>query len=187
LWNTDRTVLTIWLDPGRIKRDLQPNLKLGAPLQSKEKYRLIVSKNWKDTEGRSLQKEYDWVFTTGPRDSLSPDPAKWKMDLPKVLSRDAVTVSCMETLDHFLLMESMHITGKNGEPVKGVFSVKQGDRSYSFIPDALWEAGNYSLVVASRLEDLAGNNLNRPFDRDVTKTKEPSTKEYHVRSFTIKK
>ena len=32
LWNEDRTVLTVWLDPGRIKRDLQPNLKLGNPL-----------------------------------------------------------------------------------------------------------------------------------------------------------
>ena len=25
LWNHDRTMLTLWLDPGRIKRDLQPN------------------------------------------------------------------------------------------------------------------------------------------------------------------
>ena len=33
LWNKERTMLTLWLDPGRIKRDLQPNQKLGSPLQ----------------------------------------------------------------------------------------------------------------------------------------------------------
>ena len=32
LWNAERTVLTLWLDPGRIKRDLQPNKRLGNPL-----------------------------------------------------------------------------------------------------------------------------------------------------------
>ena len=29
LWNVDRTTLTVWLDPGRIKRDLQPNGPIG--------------------------------------------------------------------------------------------------------------------------------------------------------------
>ena len=33
LWNKERTILTLWLDPGRIKRDLQPNKKLGLPLE----------------------------------------------------------------------------------------------------------------------------------------------------------
>jgi hypothetical protein len=47
LWNEDRTVITLWLDPGRIKRDLQPNLKLGAPLQQSEKYRSLFQSNGK--------------------------------------------------------------------------------------------------------------------------------------------
>ena len=32
LWNNERTMLTLWLDPGRIKRELQPNKLLGPPL-----------------------------------------------------------------------------------------------------------------------------------------------------------
>ena len=35
LWNAEGTVLTLWLDPGRIKRDLIPNKELGIPLKAR--------------------------------------------------------------------------------------------------------------------------------------------------------
>jgi hypothetical protein len=40
LWNKDGTMLSVWLDPGRIKRDLKPNLLIGAPLAGGKKYTL---------------------------------------------------------------------------------------------------------------------------------------------------
>ncbi|MDB5211027.1 MAG: hypothetical protein JWQ30_1854 [Sediminibacterium sp.] len=187
LWNEDRTVITIWLDPGRIKRDLQPNLKLGAPLQAFGKYQLLVSKQWKDAVGRSLDKDYTWSFVTAGRDSLSPDPTKWKMHLPKASSKEPVVIELDEVLDHFLLMESLQITNKNGATVNGKFTVHNKDKVISFTPAEPWVAGDHTLVIASRLEDLAGNNLNRPFDRDVTKTKQPSTQTHYSKNFLIEK
>lgn len=189
LWNEFRTALTLWLDPGRIKRDLQPNLKLGNPLHTKEKYRLIISKNWKDVQGRALQNSYEWNFVTGARDSLSPDPGKWTVTLPKAGTRRPVMINFHETLDHFLAIEpiTLTITYDNGRMVSGSMEVIGNDRFFKFLPDQPWSAGNYVLKIKSRLEDLAGNNLNRPFDRDVTKTKEPANKEYHFKNFTITK
>lgn len=187
LWNEDRTVITVWLDPGRIKRDLQPNLKLGAPLHQSEKYKLIVSKQWKDTEGRELEKEHIWSFVTSVRDSISPDPDKWKMHLPKLLSKDPLIIDMNESLDHFLLMESLHVTDKNGISVKGLFSIPVNDKTASFTPAEPWAAGNYTLRIASKLEDLSGNNLNRPFERDILKTKQPSTQTHYNKNFVIEK
>jgi hypothetical protein len=40
------------------------------------------------------------------------------------------------------------------------------------------------LEVESRLEDLSGNNLNRPFDRDITKQK-AGDKPVYNRDFRI--
>ncbi len=54
LWNAEKTVLTLWLDPGRIKRDLQPNKSLGAPLTKGNRYTLVVSERWPDELGAGL-------------------------------------------------------------------------------------------------------------------------------------
>ncbi|MEO8171799.1 MAG: hypothetical protein ABI581_01905 [Sediminibacterium sp.] len=187
LWNEDRTVITVWLDPGRIKRDLQPNLKFGAPLEKSAKYQLIVSKRWKDTQGRELTKDYNWSFVTGSRDSISPDPAKWKMILPKAATKESLTIEMNETLDHFLLMESFRVTNKNGLTVQGLFETTGKDKNITFTPSEAWPAGNYKVMIASRLEDLSGNNLNRPFERDITKTKEPSTQTHYSKDFIVEK
>lgn len=185
LWNEDRTVLTLWLDPGRIKRDLQPNLRLGTPLQEKSHYRLTVSPQWQDVNGVALQKESSKFFIAINRDSLSPRIDDWKIQTPKAGSHDPLTIDLPEPLDHFLLMEILHVVDKNGRPVGGEFSTGRQDTQCSFKPDAVWEAGNYELVAESMLEDLAGNNLNKSFDRDITKTKKPSTQRDHRRNFRI--
>ncbi|MES2374369.1 MAG: Ig-like domain-containing protein [Bacteroidota bacterium] len=187
LWNEDRTVITLWLDPGRIKRDLQPNLKLGAPLHQSEKYKFIVSKQWKDTEGRELEKDHVWSFVTGVRDSISPDVTKWTMYLPKAASKEPLLINMNESLDHFLLMESLQVTDKNGVAVKGSFSIPVNDNTASFTPAEPWNTGNYSVRIASKLEDLSGNNLNRPFERDLLKTKQPSTQTHYNKNFVIEK
>jgi hypothetical protein len=38
---------------------------------------------------------------------------------------------------------------------------------WRFTPKAPWKAGTYHLVAETTLEDLAGNNLERPFEVDV--------------------
>ncbi|GHB83047.1 hypothetical protein GCM10007390_42470 [Persicitalea jodogahamensis] len=169
LWNEDRTVLTLWLDPGRIKRDLQPNRVLGNPLQRGVHYQLLVSSEWKNKLGASLPKTYDKSFVAGLRDSLSPVPAKWKIMVPSSGTRQSTKVEFNEPLDYSLLAESLSILDKNGRVVKGKWEIGEDEKAAHFKPLGSWQAGNYTLQVLTILEDLAGNNLNRPFDLDVTK------------------
>jgi hypothetical protein len=187
LWNDDRTVLTVWLDPGRIKRELQPNQRLGNPLQANGTYELLVSKKWRDIQGRNLQKDFSNRFVVTKRDDTCPDPDQWKMILPKSRSREPLILSFGEALDHYLLMETMQISSKEGISIKGKFEWDVHDQFCRFTPAAEWVAGNYVLAIASKLEDLAGNNLNRPFDRDITKTKKPSTQAQYKKYFSIEK
>ncbi len=183
LWNENRTVITLWLDPGRIKRDLQPNLRLGAPLKASEKYQLIVSHNWRDAQGVPLQKDFTKIFITGIRDSISPNTDHWILNKP-ANSSDALTIVSDEVLDHYLFEECLYINDSDGKSVKGTFEI-DNDKSCRFIPTSGWVAGGYSLVIESRLEDLAGNNLNRPFDRDITQTKQSSSKDAYKLKFTL--
>jgi hypothetical protein len=171
LWNEDRTVLTIWFDPGRIKRDLQPNQRMGAPLEEGSRYRVYISGGWQDAQGVALGKNGSTDFIAGDRDSLSPDPSGWMIQSPRQNSTDPLVVTLNEPVDHFLLEEGLRITDQKGNRIKGQITTLDNDRRVQFVPAANWPPGEYQLIIDSKLEDLAGNNLNKPFDRYIIKTK----------------
>lgn len=181
LWNEDRTVLTLWLDPGRIKRDLHPNQLLGAPLQKKGRYRIAVSPAWKDQQGTPLPQLYTKSFVTIQRDSLSPIPGKWTLVPPPGSTSQPLKVDFKESLDNSLIAESLSIRDENGKAIEGRWEIGQEERVAYFNPTENWKSGNYGLSVRTILEDLAGNNLNRSFDRDVTRKGTPMSSEESVK------
>lgn len=186
LWNPERTVLTLWLDPGRIKRDLQPNKRLGAPMQRSTQYRIVVSPAWTDVQGKALSKPYQKQFVTITKDSLSPQPSRWALAPPASATRDPLKIHFKEPLDHSLLQEVFSIQDANGTEIPGRWEIGAAETQCSFIPDAGWKAGPHKLLIEPRLEDLAGNNLVRPFDRDITQKPEAVTGEIALLRFDIK-
>lgn len=185
LWDTSGTVLTIWLDPGRIKRDLVLNRKLGNPLVKSETYQLIISRRWKDNRGVSLSKNYVKQFVTANRDGHVPDINSWQLTTPRAGTKAPLIINTREPLDHYLLQESVGVINNAETTVDGTIEVNTKDRVWKFTPSSLWTARPYKLRVKARLEDLAGNNLNRVFDRDITKDKQRN-KEYYERVFVVK-
>ena len=171
LWNPERNVLTVWFDPGRIKRDLIPNLKLGNPLKSGEVYTLLVSSEWKDARGLTLKEDYKRNFIIHNRDSISPDPKKWKIDLPVAGTKDPLKIAFPEPLDYFLLQEVISVIDQQGQVVPGVIRITAKELGIDFYPQTKWAEGEYRLKVGSHLEDLAGNNINRLFEQDSKQSK----------------
>lgn len=185
LWNYDRSVLTLWLDPGRIKRDLQPNQKLGMPLEEASSYRLVISTRWMDTRGASLPQDYHKDFFVIQRDSLSPNLAQWKILAPKAGTRKPVIVYFHESLDYIVLEEAIRITDTEGNLVSGSVILSDEESVYQFIPSGVWSKGTYLLQSEARLEDLAGNNLNRPFDRDLVGKQVSLQQEVFIEKFQV--
>jgi hypothetical protein len=170
LWDTSGKILTVWIDPGRIKRDLVLNKKLGNPLAQNSHYKLIVSNTWKDTQGLALTKTYVKSFIVGAADHEVPDIQKWILSLPKSSTKHTLIINAKETLDHLLFAESIRIVDWNNKEINGKVVIRN-DRIWEFTPSQPWLAGNYRLQVNARLEDLAANNLNKVFDRDIRKEK----------------
>lgn len=188
LWNADRKILTLWLDPGRIKRDLQPNKRLGAPLQIGNQYQLIISPAWPDALGAELGQRSTKAFRVIGRDSLSPSPARWSVRTPRAGTLAALAVAFGESLDHYLLTETMRVCRADGSVVSGTWHIGQQEVQSQFTPTSNWTAGQYRLRIENRLEDLAGNNLIRPFDRDITRSKRPDNgKTYKEVTFEVRK
>ena len=186
LWDTSGTVLTLWLDPGRIKRGLVLNKKLGNPLKKAERYQLVVSQEWKDNRGLKLAKNYTKQFVAGDRDEQSPDITNWQLNIPKAGTSSRLIIDTRENLDHYLLQESIRIVDANGAMIKGTSELSAKDRQWKFTPAGPWKAQTYKIKVAGKLEDLAGNNLNRVFDRDITKDKQSRDNAYYERGFEIR-
>lgn len=185
LWNRERTLLTLWLDPGRIKRDLQPNQRMGEPLNPNTSYRITISKTWNDIFGNTLQRDYHKDFFVRDRDSIPPDQSKWTIKTPDAGTQDPVYIHFHEPIDFVLVYEAIRITDKDGNIVSGKAQLLKEEMVLSFIPDANWALGEYFVESESRLEDLAGNNLNRPFDRDLQQQSKVPQHDIYRKNFAV--
>lgn len=168
LWNKDRTMLTLWFDPGRIKRDLQPNLKMGPPLTKGNEYTLLIKKEWQDQDGIQLMDVFRKNFITTQRDSNSPDVLDWGYTIPRAGTKHAIIIDFKQPMDYLVAKNAIHILDKNKKEVSGSYDLTNGESRLKFTPDSTWIKGDYYLQAEGRLEDLAGNNLDHLFDVDNT-------------------
>ena len=62
----------------------------------------------------------------------------------------------------------LHVVDASGRPVPGQPFLAERERLWKFLPLHAWKAGRYTLVVESIIEDLAGNNIGRPFEVEMS-------------------
>ncbi len=183
LWNKDRTAVTLWLDPGRIKKDLIPNKEQGNPIIKFRTYELLVVDNLRDMNGNrvdSMRKQ----FFVSHRDETIPNVNSWNVHSPAKGTKEALKIDFNEALDAVLVLETIKIYNSDNQLIYGEFQLLNQGRSVQFIPENTWDSDSYTIQVESRLEDLAGNNLNRLFDVDLQKDF-VSNEEFYSLSFTI--
>ena len=167
LWNKDHTQLTLWLDPGRIKTDLIPNKELGLPIVNGNAYTINISKEFKDANGNPLNQNYSKTIVVKERDSKSPVMNTWIVKTPEANTQNELIIDFKESLDFALALETVKILNADEKVMDGSFTLSDKESILKFQPISEWENGNYTITVDSKLEDLAGNNLNHPFDRDL--------------------
>jgi len=187
LWDKDNSLLTIWIEPGRLKRDLGPNRILGPTLEAGNDYSLIISKEWKNQKGMALVHDYVKRFEVIEADREYPKIKNWDIDIPKSHSNQPLNINFNEPLDYILAGEVIDIIGER-KWMTGQINVFPDGRQWSFIPDEMWLPGNYTIRVKTKLEDLAGNNLNRLFDTDLMdkSQRNKKSKEFELLNFVIK-
>jgi hypothetical protein len=177
LWNPEITRLTLFIDPGRLKRGVRPLEELGPALQEGKRYKLEIDSAWKDGAGIPLKQTFQKAFKVGPPDRDPPDPAGWKIRPPKAETRDPLTILFSEAMDHALAERVIRVTGESGKPVEGDIALEDQDRRWIFVPSARWRRGAYKVVVQMTIEDLAGNNIGKPFEVDLFEKIQPKVAE----------
>ncbi|MEE8586976.1 MAG: hypothetical protein V3T83_19210, partial [Acidobacteriota bacterium] len=123
---------------------------------------------WTDARGNPLKAGFEKPFQVVGPDYRSPRPADWPLSSPGSGTRDPLQIDLPEPLDHALLGRLLRVEDTTGSPIPGRLEISRQETLWSFIPAQPWQSGSYRLRIGSWLEDLAGNNLRRPFDTDLS-------------------
>lgn len=185
LWNKERTQLTLWIDPGRVKTALIPNKERGLPIIQNNDYKIVISRRWKDYSGIPIGKEYYKSMVVGSRDSNSPKINSWEIKLPIAGSENSLRIDFKEPMDAVLATETLTIYTVDNVKIEGTFSLINKEQSILFMPELPWQKGSYYVLVDATLEDLAGNNLTRLFDTDLHSKIELNQEPFQKKMFTI--
>ena len=167
LWSPDMMRLTLLIDPGRIKREVKPLEEIGPALVAGQRFSLLISSGWKDAEGNRLKRTFAKHFTVGPPDRTSPEPQRWGYQAPPIRTREPLAIDLAEPMDSALALRMIHVVDASGRAVPGQPYLTDRERIWKFLPQNSWRAGHYSLVVETTIEDLAGNNIGKPFEVDL--------------------
>lgn len=161
LWNGDRTRLTLLFHPGRVKRNVGPNRKLGPVFKTGGTYQLVVKDDLKDVNGNSLGDDWKMNFTIT-------DPIRTKMSMEEW----QLTTSCLDNCqlllktDRLVDMEMMErflrIEDENEAAIP--FEIKNEIDQIAIHSDQFKLGISYRLIVNPRLEDLCGNTFLNAFD-----------------------
>lgn len=165
LWDASQQRLTVWFDPGRIKSYLIPNQKMGPPLLPDQEYELVICPEWPAANGRPLGKSYRKRFRTTVPDRSSPNPGAWQIEPPRAGTLAPLQVRFPEAMDHALLHSGLAVLDPQQQVMGGIIEVRETETSWLWRPTRPWQSGTYILRISTDVEDLAGNNLVRPFDR----------------------
>ena len=168
LWDPDGRRLTVLLDPGRIKQGLKPRLESGAVLSAGRQYTLEVLPGWNSDGNQPTDEVFRKVFTATPVDDTQPNPDRWEIRAPNAGTHQPLEVELDEPLDEAMLNRVITLRDARGKPVPGSVEVAEMETRWRFVPQSAWRTGDYRLLIATTLEDLAGNSVGRPFEVDVS-------------------
>jgi hypothetical protein len=185
LWDRQGKRLTLLLDPGRIKRGLVPNVENGSILHTGGRYELTIDATLQDSQGQPLVRSYRKEFTAIDSDHRQPHIDEWKLETPKVGSREPLRIRFGESLEHALVSRGIHLKFSGGI-IDGQFSFEHHESEGCFIPADAWKAGEYELQVNSYVEDLAGNSLRKPFEIEITDGERRLQDGFLSRHFSLK-
>jgi hypothetical protein len=146
---------------------VRPLEDIGAALQVGKSYRLVISSDWKDGAGMPLKESFEKPFQVGHADRDTPNPEAWKVESPKSATLVPLVVRFPEPMDNAVTQRVIQVLDDAGKLIEGKVALDSEERRWIFVPEKPWQRGAYRLGIQTTIEDLAGNNIGKPFDVDT--------------------
>ena len=164
LWNGDRTLLTLLVDPARVKTGLLANEQLGRSFVPGVRYVMTIEAGMVSMRGTKISKPFSKSFVALLPDTAALSVARWKIQTPAAHSSAALRIRFDRNMDYACALDMISIQQPDGIGVKGTRILKQREKLWEFVPVGRWANSNYRLAISTRLEDVSGNNFIASFD-----------------------
>lgn len=175
LWNHNRTRLTLFFHPGRVKRGVGPNMTIGAVLEPGKTYQLTFDPEWTDALGRPIGITPAKTFVVDEAIRSMIDPDDWQVVPPMAGTLGAVQINWPLPLDHALAKRMITLV-KDNRTLEVIPELLEEESRLEFISSIPWESGEYFLEIDPRLEDLSGNTPFYLFDTETPDETGPEKK-----------
>lgn len=167
LWSPDGRILTLLFHPGRVKTGLVAREKLGPILRPGDDVVLTL-------DAHPIRR-----WHVGPADANGPLASAWRLSPVRAASRQPLVVMLDGPIDG-RDADYVAIADANDHMVDGHAALKNSEATWTFVPDAPWQAGTYRLAVRGTLEDPSGNRLGGHFETAMASTPPPATDAFVV-------
>ncbi|MEM9984334.1 MAG: hypothetical protein AAF804_04500, partial [Bacteroidota bacterium] len=127
----------------------------------------VIASPLQGNNGKPLLQTYHKHFFTMPDDRVRPSLDGLVLDLPDPNSQEPLMLNFREAMDWGALENKVWVEFA-GQTFPTTLQATPQDSLFALIPQQAWQAGDYHLHFEASIEDLAGNNLLRLFDQDVT-------------------
>ena len=118
LWDPEMKRLTLFIDPGRIKRGVRPLEEIGPALVQGHRFTLVIDAAWLDATGRPLAQNYRHSFQVDPPARQPINPREWKLAEPASVE-SPLEVTFPEPMDHALALRLLRVVSDDGRIVEG--------------------------------------------------------------------
>jgi hypothetical protein len=172
LWDRDGKRLTLLFDPGRVKSGLKPREEDGAILEKGHQYTIHVAKGWPDARGVAIEKPLAQTIMVGPADHEPVEPRLWTIKPPLAQASSALEVQFHEPVDTGMALRLISVLESGECPLDGKAEISADGLTWKFTPVVKWSPGLHFIEVDPVLEDPSGNQVGRPFERDMKTDKE---------------
>ncbi len=179
LWSPDGKRFTLLFDPGRIKRGVSTNIEYGPALLEGKRYYLQISAYWQDVYGQELGIDTSKELVVGKAYRQQIEANQWVVEDPSANSTEVLSIQFDRVMDHALLQSMIQVQNQAQDHIAGRWEVAEAERIIQFIPAQAWQQGKYQIIIDSRLEDVAGNNLQNLLDqKETTSAFDSATQQY---------
>lgn len=160
LWSPDGKILTLLLNPGRVKTGLVAREQWGPILRQGDEVILTL-------DGHPIKR-----WHVDPVDANGPVASAWKITAVRPASRQPLVVTLDGPIDG-READYLAVVTADDRLMEGHARLRDGEATWTFTPDEAWKAGEYRIVVRGTLEDPSGNRLDGHFETPMSAPRRP--------------
>ncbi len=162
-WMDEGKMMTVMVHPAKLKRGIME--RVGVAIEENRSYTIRIGDGIRDIYNRTVNGNREVKLHAITRDTLMPKLLDVNAT-PVARSFSDIKIRFSEMMDYGSVLSYVRIKGEDDKLVPVKVSYVDKSKEWILRPEKEWKPGVYRLEFVNALMDVAGNQLNRPFETE---------------------